>query len=68
MYGALGDILTSIVLNSHFWKRTEAPDMTIFGSLLIGALGGRGEVGRGGRVEEREPLLIGSPYNVTVIG
>ena len=38
VYGALGDILTSIVSNSHFWKRSEARDMTIFGRLLIGTL------------------------------
>ena len=28
---SLGDILTSIVSNSHFWKRSEAWDMTICG-------------------------------------
>ena len=32
--GALGDILTSIVSNSQFWKRSEAREMTICGSLL----------------------------------
>ena len=32
MYGALGDMLNSIVSNSHFWKRLGARDMTIFGS------------------------------------
>ena len=30
MYGALGDILTSIVSNSHFGKMLGARDMTTF--------------------------------------
>ena len=30
VYGVLGDILTSIVSSSHFWKRSEARDMTIW--------------------------------------
>ena len=38
VYGALGDILTSMVSNYHFWKRSEARDMTTFWSLLIRAL------------------------------
>ena len=38
MYQTLGHKLNIIVSNYHFWKRSEARDMTIFGSLLIGAL------------------------------
>ena len=33
--GALGDILSSIVSNSHFRKRPVARDMTIFGSHIL---------------------------------
>ena len=32
VYRAYGDILTSIVSHSHFWKRPGARDMTILGS------------------------------------
>lgn len=30
--GAFGNMLTSIVPNSYFWKRLGARDMTVFGS------------------------------------
>ena len=32
VYQTLGDVLTSIVSNSHFWKRPGARDMTILGA------------------------------------
>ena len=32
LHEALGNILTSIVSNSHFWKRPGARDMIVFGS------------------------------------
>ena len=35
VYEALGDILTSIVRNSHFEKRPVARDMIILGSLFL---------------------------------